>query len=355
MTIPLALLGSVDAVLRDSLTWNLVHDRPGTAVLRHDFGSGNQTGWLRRHVVDHTGVIEDVWIDLEGRCPSCSFRHDAIEALERLVEADRWAGLLWGLPVGVETLPACQSVEAAVEQGSVLSATHLAGVGATVDLTTAVDDILGEELLADRALGFPGGEERSVGEVLAAQIGHADVVVTSGADPTGSDLVEHLRPLDGLRCDGLHADGHLLLMDQRHDCRVGEHRLDPAHVEPLGGPADNGVWTLDLVSDRPFHPDRLLANIEQLGAGRLRSRGRFWVPHRAEQLCQWDGAGGQVSIGRLGPWQTGPSTRLVITGIDDDRERITAAFADSLLTDDEWASGLQCWIGRESALDAWLE
>jgi G3E family GTPase len=142
----------------------------------------------------------------------------------------------------------------------------------------------------------------------------------------------------------------------RHDHAAGLRRRDARWVEPYGGPTEHGTWTLDLHSVRPFHPQRLLENIEALGGGRLRGRGRFWVPDRPDSICQWDGAGGQVSIGAV--WRTGrelPTTHLVVTGQDPaDLPRVRDAFARCLLTVAEWAEGLTPWLGAEDPLAPWL-
>lgn len=140
------------------------------------------------------------------------------------------------------------------------------------------------------------------------------------------------------------------------DHMLGLRRRDVRYVEPYGGAVAHGTWTLDLSSERPFHPDRLLENIEELGSGRLRGRGRFWVPDRPDSICQWDGAGGQVSIGAV--WRTDrelPTTRLVVIGIDPaDRPRVHDAFGRSLLTAREWEAGLAPWLGTEDLLAPWL-
>lgn len=118
----------------------------------------------------------------------------------------------------------------------------------------------------------------------------------------------------------------------------------------------HGTWTLDLCSQRPFHPERVLENIERLGAGALRGRGCFWLPTRPASVCQWDGAGGQVSIGTIA--ETGPElprTHLVVTGIGDaDRKRVQGAFARSLLSAREWERGLLPWMGRADGFSPWL-
>jgi G3E family GTPase len=116
----------------------------------------------------------------------------------------------------------------------------------------------------------------------------------------------------------------------------------------------DGVWTLDLRSWRPLHPERLRHRIGDLGGGARRSRGRFWLPTRPSTTCCWDGAGGQLSIGSVGPWLGNqPSTRLVVTGIDDP-SRVEAAFDEVLLSDAELAKGLSRWQGTDDGFDPWL-
>jgi G3E family GTPase len=73
-------------------------------------------------------------------------------------------------------------------------------------------------------------------------------------------------------------------------------------ARPAPAHAGDRSWTLELHTPRPLHPERLLERIEELGAGRLRARGVFWVPNRPDSACLWDGAGGQLAVGDLGPW-----------------------------------------------------
>lgn len=128
----------------------------------------------------------------------------------------------------------------------------------------------------------------------------------------------------------------------------------------LSGDADGAgaelVERLRAPEQRLLH-DLFAATVQYvLGGGRLRGRGRFWVPERPDSICQWDGAGGQVSIGAV--WRTDselPTTRLVITGQDpEDLPRVRNAFARSLLTPQEWARGPAPWFGAEAPLPPWL-
>ena len=203
-------------------------------------------------------------------------------------------------------------------------------------------------------LARPVAALRAVAQALAVR--RRDVVLVTGdVPPRASDLLEHVRAADAARVDGFDRLDGRRLFAHRHDPLAGERRTDPRRVEPAQGPTGNGVWTLDLRSERPFHPDRLLERIEALGAGPVRGRGVFWVPTRPDSVCVWDGAGGQLSIGGLGTWGSAPArTRLVLTGTSDRRADLREAFRGALLTDAEWDAGLAPWLGSDDVLAPWL-
>ncbi|MGQ4527779.1 GTP-binding protein [Dermabacteraceae bacterium P13136] len=348
-TTPISLLAAIDPVLRDALSANLLMDQPGLVVLRHELDAN--AGTLRRLVLDAGGIVEDEQVYLEHPCAGCAVREDAIPTLQRLVDSGRWDAVLFALPVGADALMLARALDGAVEGA------HLSPVAAIVDADAAVRDILGDDTLAERGLGMTQDDERSVGEALCSQLEYADVLILCGDMGTaGDELIEHLRAHDTLGVRGIHTLDPGILFTGEHNPESASHRCDPRTVQPWGGPTAHGTWTLDLSSKRPFHPDRLLKHIERLGSGKLRSRGRFWVPTRPGTICQWDGAGGQVSIGSYSSsGRELPTTRLIVTGIDPaDRQRVADAFRDCLLTDEEWEQGLLPWLGRPDPLSPWL-
>ncbi|HEY0187631.1 MAG TPA: GTP-binding protein [Cellulomonas sp.] len=365
---PLIVLATVDPVLRDSVAFGIVVDHPRTVVLRHDIVDGPDGGGIRRVVVDGSGLVEDLMVPLEHACLSCSVREDAVPTLERLARDPRWDAVLLALPVSAEPLPVTRALGWATRRGGALPSLRFASVVAATGLATVEEDLLGDDLLDERGLALTEDDRRSVGEALAAQLGYADVVLVADDaadvddlggldDPAvGSDLIDHVRAADSLRVDGLYALDVPALLASTHDGRAAELRLDPLHAAPVpGAPTRNGVWTLELASDRPLHPERLVAEVARLGDGRLRSRGHFWVPSRPDSVCVWDGAGGQLSIGALGRWgRTAPGTRLVLTGVEDVRAELLAAFEDVLMTAEEYAAGLHPWLGRDDVLAPWL-
>ena len=351
-TTPIALIAGVDTVLLESATTDLLFDCPDLVVLKHRLLP--ESGHLQRIIVDQTGILEFEEIALEHPCASCAIREDAIPTLERLIATGRWERILFALPIAADLPVMARALDGAVKDGI------LAATTTVLSAEAARHDILGDDTLAERGLNIADGDERSVGEALCRQLEYADLLVVADFDIeeglAGSELIEHLRCHDTLRVDGIHNLNADMLFSARHQVESAGHRVDPRHVCAWGGGTEYGTWTLDLNSDRPFHPERLFANIERLGTGLIRSKGRFWVPTRPNTICQWDGAGGQVSIGSYAFTEKDlPNIRLVFTGIDSrDMPRICKAFEDSLVTEAEWQEGLLAWMDFDDQLEPWL-
>jgi G3E family GTPase len=346
---PVAVVTALDEVLRDSLVASLLLDAPGLVSLRYEVVG--ESSALRRIVVTAGGVLEDELVDLAHPCVSCAMRENAVPALARLAGRPEVRGILLAPPLSADPSIVVGTLRA--HEG----AWHLASALAAATADRAAEDLLGDDTLAERELRWADGDARSVGEALAAQLEYSDLLVLEGdEDCAGAELVEHLRAPEQRLVRDPFALSAREVLGGRHDHAAGLRRRDARWVEPYGGPTEHGTWTLDLHSVRPFHPQRLLENIEALGGGRLRGRGRFWVPDRPDSICQWDGAGGQVSIGAV--WRTGrelPTTHLVVTGQDPaDLPRVRDAFARCLLTVAEWAEGLTPWLGAEDPLAPWL-
>lgn len=369
-TIPVSVLASADPVLRDSALFGLLMDAPGVVAVRHDIHADH----LRRVVLDATGVIEDVIVPLEHACLSCAVREDAVPTIARLARDGRWGHVLLALPVSAEPLPAARALAAESERGGALDHTRVATAFAVVDIDTFQQDLFGDETLVERGLELTPDDERSVGEALAAQIEQADLVVTSGNESpsaTTSGLLDRLRGAGTRRVDGLHALSAADLAAATHSPSRAERRAHPLGAVAITGPGsvpEDRSWTLELRSPLPFHPERLLDGIEELSSRGLRARGVFHVADRPGLACLWDGAGGQLAFGDLGPWPevcpgTAPHTRIVVVGVaddrgtgtslEDDRDRLREAFHAALCTPEELAVGVE-WLWREDHLAPWL-
>lgn len=349
MTVPVAILSSVDPVLRETALFAALSDLPDTAVLIQDLDP--EAGTLRRVVSDQTGVVDLRTAELEHTCLGCAIREDSLPSLGAMVASGRWRRIIWALPVGAETAPAARPL-ADQSTASSLGVT-LAGVLALVDTETAQADLLGDDLLDDRGLALALGDRRSVGEVLSGQLRHADLVLTTGENVLGAALVDHLRGR-GSRCVDLFEASGQTLMARRYAHPRSEARIDPRLAGLPDATSDAGVWSWTLQSRQPVHPQRFLRRLGDLVGTNLLSHGCFHLPGRPGQVGEWDGSGGQLSLGDGGGWEMVPAvTRLRFVGTGQRPEHLREAFADMLITDDERTTADR-WLDVDDGLDAWL-
>ncbi|WP_293781558.1 GTP-binding protein [uncultured Aeromicrobium sp.] len=347
MSVPVVLVTgtSADAVERTVLT--LAWDAPDAVAVHHTIDVPRQR--LTRVVADHTGVLERVEIGLDHACPSCAVREDILPTLARLADTGRWNSIVAHLPTSTDAAGICRVLEH--DPGFDL---HVSEVIAVVDGSTWEDDLLGDDLLRERAIHTSTEDGRSVAETLCALVEYADtVMVVGGIAEDGRDFLSVLaRPAARLVTDHLR---YTLDPSRLRDHAGAERWIDPMGTQPLGMVEDGIAWTLELRSDRPFHPERLHAHIAELGGGPRRSRGCFWLPTRPDQACEWSGAGGQLSIGTALTQPEGrPHTRLLVSGIDDAADELAALFHRCLLTDEELSHRGWAWEVGDDGFSPWL-
>lgn len=323
-------------------------------TVRHAIDTDRQV--LTRVVSDLTGVIERAEIDLEHACVSCAIREDILPTLERLAAQGSWGSIVACLPISAEATQVCR-----VLAWTPRTAPHVsvAAVVTALDGATVAEDLLGDDLLDERGLATSEDDRRGVAEVATAMVEYADVVCLS-EEPDADEraLVGALaRPRVPVVTDPTLLDAQRLAQGVHRDAEA-EAWIAAVRRGPLPPLAGDGVWRLDLCSDRPVHPLRFQDELEVFGGGPRRSRGCFWLPTRPDAICAWDGAGGQASVGSLDDWgREQPFTRIVVIGIDDDpRERaeIQAAFERCLLTDEELAGRGRRWAESWDGLEPWL-
>jgi len=351
MRTPLVVVTGVDPRAMDSTMMSLSWDLPQAVAVRHWIDPDSQI--LTRIVSDAGGVVEREKISLEHACVSCALREDILPTLERLARDTRWRTIVACLPVGTE----------ADQLGNVLATNtrlarrlRLSSVVTALGSNRLVEDLLSDDLLRERGLHTNPDDDRGVGEVACAQIEYADVLVID-EDPgaEAKDLVRVLAQPQALLITGADQVGGDALASQRHQHKQTTAWCTSLMQGELPILGSSHAWRLDLSSPRAFHPERLLDQIERLGAGRHRSRGCFWVPTRPDLALAWGGSGGQLSIGTHGAWgHRTPQTRLILTGLGTKPTGLVEAFEDLLVTSDEARSRQRSWDVLEDGLEPWL-
>lgn len=353
--VPVLLVSGVQETAMLASTMSLQFGLPGAVAVRHAIDPRRQI--LTRTVSDVTGVLEREEINLAHACVTCAVREDIVPTLERLAAEGRWSSIIACLPVAAEAVQVCRVLGWAPRNAPHVK---IAAVVTALSSATVAEDLLGDDLLEERGLATSEEDARGVAEVACAMVEYADVVSLTDAVPAEETaLIAALaRPRTPVVVDPSLLDAPALAAGVHHHNAVEAWvaQVRRGQLPPLPG---SEAWRLDLCSERPFHPLRFQDELAVLGDGPRRSRGCFWLPTRPADICVWDGAGGQVSIGSTHRWgrnQT-PLTRIVVTGIDDaydEHAGIEAAFGRCLLTDEELASRGRVWEESWDGLEPWL-
>ena len=349
--VPVVLISGVEdepmAAAAIALQWDL----PRAVAVRHVVDPEREVLW--RIVSDATGVVERTEIDVEHACVSCAIREDVVPTLERLGADGRWETIIAQLPVTAEAVQVCRVIGWAPHQ---VPHVRIAASLVALSSDTLLDDLLGDDLVSERDLPVRADDRRGVAEVACAMVEYADVVAV------GETLdAEEREVLEALVRPGVAVVESFSQVDARplaagvHDHRANESWVAEVRRDALPDRGLRTAWVLDFASDRPFHPERLRDAIAVLGGGPRRSRGCFWLPSRPGQICVWDGAGGQLSVGSTETWgRTRPLTRITVVGVDDGREELERAFAACVLTDAEMHERGPYWEVTEDGFEAWL-
>lgn len=349
--VPVILISGIAEAPMAAATVGLQWDLPLAAVVRHEVDV--ERGVLIRTVSDAGGIIERVVTDVEHACVNCAIREDVVPTLERLAADGRWQSLIAHLPISAEATQVCRVIGCHPARAPHI---RVSAVIVALDGATITPDLTSDDLLTERGLPVREEDQRGVAETAAAMVEYADVVLAvDGTDATGRGLIANLARPGTVVADSASTLDAAGLVAGVHSHEHSEDWVRVVRRAPLPARLDPAAWVIDFASDRPLHPDRLHERIEQLGRGGHRSRGCFWLPSRPTQVCQWDGAGGMVSIGVDDQWDAGgPLTRIVIVGIGDDRESLLDAFTSCLLTDAELADRGRFWDVDADGLEPWL-
>ncbi|MER5300235.1 GTP-binding protein [Streptomyces lasiicapitis] len=350
---------------------------PGSVALHHDLSTAAH-GTVTRTVRDAGGVLSTGEAPLVNDCACCALREDLVPELERLAESGltRLAVVeLW------DSVEPKAMAEVIAGYGSELL--RLSGVLTAVDPSLLLPCLANGDDLMEAGLAAAASDQRTVADTWARQLEYPPVLAvleSEVADEEDRALLAQLHPtarqvpighgdLAGAALGGF--DVEAAAAAQHPACA-----LLPAEAD------DSGVSTFVWHRERPFHPERLYAALEDLTCAAARSRGRFWLADRPDTLLAWDAAGGALCVENAGPWLASlpdaawemvPPVRraaaaldwhpehgdccqhLVFTSPGLDRDGLAQVLESCLLTDEEYAAGRAAWKSLPPAFDALLE
>ncbi|MGW9422119.1 CobW family GTP-binding protein [Streptomyces koyangensis] len=295
--LPVAIVAGLHADARRAAVEELLRTVEGSVALHHDLATA-VTGTVRRTVRDRTGELDAGDTPLVNDCACCALREDLVPELRRLAGDGHTELAVVELWDSVE--PQAMAEVVAAHGGEEL---RLTAVVTAVDPALILPCLGNGDDLAESGLAAARTDRRAVADTWARQLEYAPVLAVAESEEADDE--------DRALLAQLHPTARHVAIGSGELGRVAFAGFDPEAASVAQHPAcallpqeadEAGVATTVWHRDRPFHPGRLFAALEDLACAAARSRGRFWLADRPDTLLVWDCAGGALCVEEAGPW-----------------------------------------------------
>lgn len=338
---------------------------------------------------------EDKLVELSNGCICCTLREDLLIEINELARQKQFDYLVVESTGISEPLPVAETFTFEDEDGASLSkVAKLDTMVTVVDAANFMVDYEQAKSLQETGESLGEDDQRSVSDLLVDQVEFADVILISKTDLVEPQKVDELKAI--LKTLNTRArvipiangDVDLDEVLNTNLFNFEQAQQSPGWLKEMRGEhvpetEEYGISSFSYIARRPFHPEKFhefLHNTEQYGK-LLRSKGYFWIASRPEFAGQWSQAGGIAEYGFAGMfWKAVPKEswptdedylasidkqwvepfgdmrqELVFIGQGFDKDAVTQALDDCLLSEDEVLRGKQYWKTLKDPFPAWAK
>jgi G3E family GTPase len=334
---------------------------------------------------------EEKLVEMSNGCICCTLREDLLKEVGRLAQEGRFDSLLIESTGIGEPMPVAATFSFRDEAGfSLQDVARLDTMVTVVDAVNFLKEYASVDALDERGLGVGPDDDRTIADLLVNQVEFANVLVLSKTDCVTRKEVERLEGiLHHLNPDAriVRAVNGAVPLEAVLDTQL----FDNARAASSAGWAkevagihtpeteEYGISSFVYRARRPFHPQRLHAYFDEAWDGVLRSKGLFWLATRMDEVGSWSQAGAACRTERAGYWwaavpedarPTDAETvgvirsewqephgdrrqEFAVIGIRMNEAEIRAGFDACLLTDLEYAAGVEGWRELSDPFPSW--
>ena len=392
--LPVTVLSGFLGAGKTTVLSHILNNREGkkVAVIVNDMSEINIDAAIVQKEIS-LSRSEEKLVEMSNGCICCTLREDLLEEVTKLAKEKRFDYLVIESTGISEPLPVAETFTFADENGTSLS--DVASLDTMVTVVDAINFLKDYEEAKDlQETGESLGEDdqRSVADLLVEQVEFADVILISKTDIAKATEVDRLTAI----LKTLNTRAKILPIYQgqvgvKQVLDTGKFSFEEAQKAPgwlkemrgehVPETEEYGIGSFVYEARRPFNPEKFyqfLHSTEQFGK-LIRSKGYFWLATRPRFAGQWSQAGGIAHYGFGGMfwmavprdnWPKDPDSlsaidqlwvepfgdmrqELVFIGQNLDKDSMTAALNNCLLSEEEVLKGKDHWINLPDPFPEW--